>query len=346
MAVSSAWLEQMIQNAPQAMLIISNKRVQLQNHAAAQLFAAHHFDAADVAEIVALDAAADSHDPTGCHYCQLRQRATFAAVPVALELTPKLADMGMQLAYYAIDYAQQTYAVIINTGSLERRLHYLSADHDVLLKINRTQEDERRQLAADLHDAVAQSVSAALMTLRRIEADNPDPRLDNVQAQLEETLTQIKGMAGTLHPAVLDQFGLGAALQALIKRLKPTTTAELVLVDRSSDLTGLSSDIQITLYRIAQEALTNALKHAHATSIVVMLVRHDDRITLEIMDDGAGFTPYTQGGYNGKSLGLLNMRARVRALNGFFDIDTTPGEGTTIRAAFPYAAPTKKEVTP
>jgi two-component system sensor histidine kinase NreB len=336
----------MIQNAPQAMLIISGKRVQLQNRAATQLFAAHQFDAADIAEIVALDAAADSHDPTGCHYCQLRQNATFAAVPVALALTPRLADLGLQLAYYAIDYAQQTYAVIINTGALERRLHHLSADHDVLLKINRTQEDERRQLAADLHDAVAQSVSAALMTLRRIQADTNDQRIGAVETQLEETLAQIKGMAGSLHPAVLDQFGLGAALQALIKRLKPTTAAELVLIDRSSDLTGLSNDVQITLYRIAQEALTNALKHSQATSIAVLLVLHHDRIALEVMDDGTGFTPYTQGGYNGKSLGLLNMRARVRALNGFFDIDTTPGHGTTVRAAFPYAAPPTKEVTP
>ncbi|MQS53602.1 sensor histidine kinase [Companilactobacillus mishanensis] len=157
-----------------------------------------------------------------------------------------------------------------------------------------------------------------------------------VQEQLRGTLSDIKSLAVDVRPAVLDNFGLIPAIHALIKRMQPSTDIELDFIDRSGDTSELSGDIQTTLYRIVQEAMTNAIKHSKASSIVIMLVSHKNKISLEVIDDGVGFKMYTQKSYNGSSLGMINMNERVKSLNGYFLVDSKINEGTTISAEFPY----------
>ncbi|MEO8291016.1 MAG: GAF domain-containing protein [Gaiellaceae bacterium] len=204
---------------------------------------------------------------------------------------------------------------------------------DALRRVVEAQELERRRLARELHDQTGQELTSVLLGLKAVEeAKSDDERseaLAAVREQVVETLHDVRRLAVELRPKALDDFGLGAALE----RLRDTFSEQTGMrVDLESQIDGrMPSDVETALYRIVQEALTNIVKHAQASSVSIVLTRSSRAVTAVIEDDGRGFTPDA----GGEGLGLLGMGERLALLGGKLKIESSPGAGTTIVAEVP-----------
>jgi signal transduction histidine kinase len=200
-------------------------------------------------------------------------------------------------------------------------------------------EDERRRWARELHDETLQGLGAlrlALSAARRSE----DPgawhgALDDAVDQLDVEISSLRSIIADVRPAALDELGTGAALEALVDRVQSRgVDIELdVDLDFESGRTGVRHDAELetALYRIVQEGLTNAVKHAGAEAITVAVCERAGRVTVQVRDGGRGFDP-TQESHG---FGLVGMRERVEALDGTLDVESTPGAGTTLTARIP-----------
>jgi two-component system sensor histidine kinase UhpB len=203
----------------------------------------------------------------------------------------------------------------------------------------RAQEDERRRLARDLHDEVNQALTAMLLRLEALAQDAPPERADEV-AELKrlagEAMEELLSLARQLRPTALDDHGLAAAIQAQLTRFAAQTGMETEMRVEGDPAT-LDEDAQTALYRIAQEALANAGRHAGAAHVEVVLSIGDEGAALRVSDDGAGFDPTTPGGGGGggAGLGLQGMAERARLAGGELDVRSSPGSGTTVMLRLP-----------
>lgn len=200
-------------------------------------------------------------------------------------------------------------------------------------------EAERQRWARELHDETLQSLSAlrvGLSTAKRSEqADALDRAVSGAIEHLEDSITNLRALITDLRPASLDELGTGAAVQALCER----TSQHGLQVDANIDLayeqgrepTRHTPELETAIYRIAQEALTNAIKHGKAKRAVVELHDHGNEVRVSVRDDGDGFDPdaHTSG------FGLLGMHERVQLLEGTLQIESARRSGTTITASFP-----------
>jgi len=202
------------------------------------------------------------------------------------------------------------------------------------------QEDERRTLSHELHDEIGQAITAiklsACSALEETDADRRHEDLSAIITTAEHTIATLRNIATLLRPPQLDALGLEAALRGHVTTLLRTLPDGLTL---ELDIQPLPQrpipDSEQVCFRIAQESLTNALRHAAARQIRVHLGDHDQQhLYLRIEDDGVGFDPATVSG-----LGLVIMRERAQSAGGRLDIDTAPGYGTCIRVLLPYAQP-------
>ncbi len=200
-------------------------------------------------------------------------------------------------------------------------------------------EHERNMIALKLHDELGQelvAVNAELLFLEnQIESCENEPRetLAKIKGQLKELTRNVREMSYSIHPAVLEDLGLRPALRSYIDRFIESDDLRVELVTTGFD-GKLTGDAALTMYRVAQEALTNILKHAEARNVTVRIIRGYPDLILTIEDDGRGFTP---GGEEsrGKGLGIINMRERLEGMGGRFRIYSAPGSGTRIRASIP-----------
>ena len=205
---------------------------------------------------------------------------------------------------------------------------------DALRRVVRAQELERRRLARELHDETGQALASILLGLKGLEDVSNESELAESTASLRElvvtTLQDVRRLAVELRPAALDDFGLVPALERLLETFREQTGIE---VDLEPRLGGdrLPSDVETTLYRITQEALTNVVKHAQATHVSIVLTRRDGSVSAVIEDDGRGFT--TSGSTDG--LGLLGMRERVTLVDGRLSVESSPATGTTLSIEVP-----------
>ena len=210
------------------------------------------------------------------------------------------------------------------------------------------QEEERRRLAAELHDLTSPNLAAATLNLGMIAADLPQPLPDGVESRLTETRALIaetaagvRDVCANLRPATLDYAGLPHALREYAQQLS-RRTGIAVKVTGDSPGARLSADSESMLFRVAQEALTNCAKHAQARAIDIELSVGNPRAVLTISDDGAGFDPGALGQSEKRpGLGLLTMRERVELAGGKFKLESAPGKGTRIIVelrAFPCGA--------
>jgi PAS domain S-box-containing protein len=210
-------------------------------------------------------------------------------------------------------------------------------------RVMAAQEEERQRLARELHDETGQSLTALLVGLRQIDEM---PTLEAARKQAEElrqltakALEEVRRLALGLHPHVLDDFGLETALEQYADEFVKTYG---VTVDVLSDgLTGrrLPHPVETMLYRIAQEALTNIAKHAHATSASIILRGTPSEIHMIVEDDGLGFDvdEALKPTRMAKHLGIHGMRKRATLLNGSLSIESAPGKGTTVYVNIPLA---------
>ncbi len=203
------------------------------------------------------------------------------------------------------------------------------------------QEDERRRLSRELHDDTAQVLFAQLLRLSSLKGF-PDPGVQSLAASLEqltsEALESVRRLALELRPPALDDLGLVAALGDLAQRY-----SEAVSIPIDYEYRGprgrLPSEIELVLYRVAQEGLTNAAKHGGAHHVWIDLDRSADDVSLSVRDDGKGFDPGNIVSSDGRGLGLgmFGMEERVALVNGKFRVWSSPGKGVEIFAYVPIS---------
>jgi signal transduction histidine kinase len=203
---------------------------------------------------------------------------------------------------------------------------------DALRRVVAGQELERTRLARELHDETGQALTSILLGLRTIqEAEDTERAVEDMRALVVSTLQDVRRLAVELRPSALDDYGLVPALERLTATVSeqggPTVDLEAQLADER-----LPGEIETALYRIVQEALTNAVKHAEAKSVSIVLTRTRSAVTVVIEDDGKGIQPSRDGN---EGLGLVGMRERLALLDGRLRIESNPGAGTTVVAEVP-----------
>jgi signal transduction histidine kinase len=203
----------------------------------------------------------------------------------------------------------------------------------------RVQEDERRRLARELHDGLGQNLTALKHRLAQIAGELGDDalrrRLETAIALCSGALEDTRQLSRLLRPPILDDLGLEPALRWLARSIRESGGPEIVVEIES--LPALDGELQTLVFRIAQEALNNAARHARASSVLLRLVAQDARLQLQVIDDGAGFDPVATA----RGSGLSGMRERLRLHGGHLDLRSAPGHGTRLRASVPLvdAAP-------
>jgi len=222
------------------------------------------------------------------------------------------------------------------TLRLERELGSRRTDLEELsARLLRAQENERRALARELHDEVGQSLSAILMETEGAECAG-DPaavreHLDSIKGLAERTVGQVRDLALLLRPSMLDDLGLAPALNWHARETSKRTGLNVV-VDADDAIDSLPDEHRTCIYRLVQEAVNNAARHASARTVEVSVRKEREKVNLTVQDDGAGFdTRFMRG------LGLLGMEERVRRLGGRLKISSEPGRGTLVQAALPVA---------
>jgi signal transduction histidine kinase len=192
------------------------------------------------------------------------------------------------------------------------------------------QELERRRLARELHDETGQALASILLGLKSLERQvGPEP-VATIRELVGSALDDVRRLTVELRPPALDDFGLAPALERLTSLVATRSGLDIQLSVRSP--VALPSEQETALYRIVQEALTNIVKHAGASSVSIIVMASGGTVRLVIEDDGAGFDPAK---VRDGALGLVGIRERVSLLDGRFEIDSSPGAGTTLLVELP-----------
>jgi signal transduction histidine kinase len=207
------------------------------------------------------------------------------------------------------------------------------ADH--MLQV---QETERHRLSRELHDDIGQMLTAAKLQsdwLQRRLPENLQPQWATLNDTLDETLAKVRDVSAILNPRQLASLGLEASLRAHLLRTLADTQV-LWSLECQQRLAGIPEEMAVAAFRITQEAVTNMLRHADASNLIVRLQRRPDGLALCICDDGCGFAPALNPGEQGQR-GMAGMSERAALIGGRFSIDSAPGTGTRIQALFPWA---------
>jgi signal transduction histidine kinase len=233
----------------------------------------------------------------------------------------------------------------------ERLSQIARSEEEFRLLANRLQsvrEEERASLAREIHDALGGALtgikldmSATISRLRLGEQDAAITRLQESSAAVDETIRSLRRIASELRPPLIDHLGLAAAAGAFAREFAQRLGVSLSVDIQAPDLL-LPPDARIALFRIVQESFTNIARHANASAIALSLIHRDGEVTIEIKDDGQGFS--TEGIESRRSFGLLGMRERARLLGASMSIDSAPGQGTTVRVCYPLPVASAGEV--
>jgi PAS domain S-box-containing protein len=200
-------------------------------------------------------------------------------------------------------------------------------------------EQERNTMALKLHDELGQELVAIngeiLFLENQIESceDGARETLAKIKEQLKELTQNVRKMSYSIHPAVLEDLGLVPALRSYIEKFVESNGLRVEIVTTGFD-GKLIGDEALAMYRVAQEALTNVVKHSNAGNVTVKIVRGYPDLIMSIEDDGVGFKPESLE-MRGKGLGIINMRERLEGMGGRFRLYSAPGSGTRIRASIP-----------
>lgn len=202
------------------------------------------------------------------------------------------------------------------------------------------EENERKRIAAELHDGVGQILSAAKLNLStlgsHINNSSPQASLPYTTSieLVDDAVKEIRAISHNLMPNALVKSGFVAAVKEFVSKLNNSEKLKINL-----EITGLQQRLEQTtetiLFRVLQELVSNIVKHANANQISIQLVQHENEITLMVEDNGIGFDTSSKDEMNG--LGLKNIQSRIAFLNGHFNIDSAPGKGTTVVIEIPFA---------
>jgi PAS domain S-box-containing protein len=210
------------------------------------------------------------------------------------------------------------------------------------------QEEERRRIAAELHDSLGQLLTSIKIHFEVLEDSDLVTGTEGIQqikeikGLLDNAISEARNISYDLRPSILDDFGLVPALEVLCDKFGIRSGLKVNFQTHNLEA-RLHNRVETALYRIAQEALNNVQKHAHATEVSVQIIRTPTTVNLVIEDNGKGFDAEEverhqypgSNGYDYSGMGLVSMKERVQSLQGTLTIDTTPGKGTDIMVEIP-----------
>jgi PAS domain S-box-containing protein len=227
-------------------------------------------------------------------------------------------------------------------AEMDERRRAESARAEMLGRLVFAQEDERRRIAREMHDQFGEQLTALSLrigALRESAAGDPalSAKVEALEAVAQQLDRDVDHLVWELRPTALDDLGLRAALANYVQdwSARVRVSADLHTAGLTDD--RLSSEIETTLYRIAQEALNNIAKHARAEHVEIILERRADHVSLVVEDDGVGFDP-AAAATPGRGFGLLGMQERAAMVGATLEIESTVGEGTTILVRMPTLA--------
>jgi signal transduction histidine kinase/ligand-binding sensor domain-containing protein len=207
-------------------------------------------------------------------------------------------------------------------------------------RLEEAKEEERKRIARELHDDMGPSLTAVIINLQLL-SNGPDKqkaaqRFADTIDLVDRMVERIRDLSLALRPPLIDELGLVAALSGYLEVQAERTGIDIELKEGSVSR-ELSPELEITAFRVVQEAITNVIRHAGAKRAIVTIRQQDGRLDLIVSDEGRGFNvgDTMERAAAGKALGLLGMQERVSMLGGQVAIESTPGEGTVIRASLP-----------
>jgi signal transduction histidine kinase len=272
----------------------------------------------------------------------LREAAAQAAALAAGDYTPRepiqwgssdIAAIGAALGSVASRLREQVFAL---DEARDAGASQAGQMRDLNRRTVRLQEDERRRIASEIHDAVSPLITGAMYQARALRLGQPDEpgrsvarrdsALDSISDLLSQAMEELHGVIFALRPPDLDDIGVVAAIERYIAQMQRSGLN--VILEAEEDPPALTPEVRLAIYRIVQEALHNALRHASADEAVVSFETVDDVLRVTIRDNGAGFNP--QMAARPTALGLLSMRERAVAIGATFAVMSRPGDGTTV----------------
>jgi len=323
---TTQWVEQLGAALADGLVIAGPQTVHYANHAALGLLRAN--DASDISRL--LRAVVTEVDGS----------SSPATVPAQLQRpdgTPFNASISIRPALYRGQPCRLF--VIHDLSELERGRNALAASNAELQamagRLFSLQEDERRAISRDLHDDIGQAITAMKLAAGAARDEENTVRrqgdIDQIIELADSTVIKLRNLSMLLRPPQLDALGLEAALRWQANMLFRSTPVELLLnVDTLAQRPD--NEVEQACFRIAQESLTNALRHARASQVSLLLRdASDGELLLQVVDDGDGFDPSAPRG-----LGMIVMRERAQSAGGSLHIETAPGEGTCINLRLPY----------
>ena len=231
-------------------------------------------------------------------------------------------------------------AIYILRLERQERLRYAELEHNreelqqLSARLVDAQETERRSLSRELHDEVGQALGLLLMDVGRLSNQltgdaKGQEMVQRIKTVAERTVQTVRNMALLLRPSMLDDLGLVSAREWYAREVSRSSNTEVEVKAENVSET-LPDSLMVCIYRVVQEAVNNARRHAHAKNVTVEVKQTDTVVQVQIRDDGSGFD-----GKRIRGIGLLGMDERVKRLGGTLTIDSAPGPGTTIRAELP-----------
>jgi len=226
----------------------------------------------------------------------------------------------------------------LSNPMVEEITHSRERMRNLAHRLQDIREEEKTRIAREVHDELGQSLTALKLDLHcleeEIKTNNFSESFKSINQLIDHTITSVQRISTELRPQMLDVFGLAETIQWQIREYQNRSEIQF-------DLSGLEFDLSIeprretTLFRVFQETLTNILRHAQSTRVEVALTRKNDSVILKIRDNGVGIPPDKIN--SAQSLGLLGIRERVAAWEGRVEIESPPGEGTTVMVTIPLS---------
>lgn len=249
-------------------------------------------------------------------------------------------DLGARVPPSRLADVEMRQLMAATNAMLDRLDDYRTRMRTVAARALHAAEEERRRISLELHDDASQRLAAILMRLRLArgleDTETKDAVLEDVRRELAETADSLRRYAQGLRPPALDELGLGAAIESHVRHISETGAIPVeVQVEGVGRLDA--PEVELALYRIVQEAITNAVRHSRARRIEVQVTQRHGAVVALVRDDGIGFDVDVATGPADaeRGLGLFGMRERAEYVGGRVRIDSEPGRGTVVRAAVP-----------
>jgi PAS domain S-box-containing protein len=230
------------------------------------------------------------------------------------------------------------YASMLMIQDITERKELEREREQLLRRIVHSQEQERQRIARELHDELGQHLTALKMGLEALLPNESLQQMKTIVTRLDESIDRL---ALELRPPALDDLGLHGAVGSLLDQFTAASGIRADVHTTGPDGHRLSDAVETTLYRVLQEALTNIWKHAGAKNVSVIVELQPQQVQLIVEDDGSGFDPAeAPSGDRRARFGLVGMRERIALIGGSFNIESTPGQGTTLYVRVPVASAT------